>query len=63
MSVSALYSKHRRDPLVAPGINWGVNFLRKSRVNPQSCVAAECLGMVTFDESLSPKNRTRHYFE
>jgi hypothetical protein len=42
---SALYRKHRRDPLVVPSIDSGVNFPRKSRVSPQ-CPAcrAERLG-------------------
>jgi predicted esterase len=41
---SALYRKHRRDPLVVPSINSGVNFPRKSRVSPQ-CPACRTEGL------------------
>jgi len=61
---SALYRKHCRDPLLVPGVSSAVNFPRKSRGNPQCpALPPKVSAMVTFDESLSRQNRTRHCCE
>jgi hypothetical protein len=53
----ALYSKHRRDHLVVPGLDLGFIFSKIKGLLAEPNV----LAVVNFDESLARQNRPRHY--